>query len=115
MRGTSQTLVLTGFKQIFRQNNIFRLSRIIWPAAKLAVFCRGQTSANYPALSVLIEIPSVISYLNEHFYFQIEAPVLNRMQVKEVVRKITIVDKLSTSINSAVGKRDDNPLLNASQ
>ena len=37
------------------------------------------------------------------------------MQVKEVVRKITIVDKLSTSINSAVGKCDDNPLLNASQ
>ena len=56
MRGTSQTLVLTGFEQIFRPNTIVRLSQIIWPDVKLAEFAVNKhRSANYPALSVFLQ------------------------------------------------------------
>ena len=62
MRGTSQTLVLTGFWKIFRSNTVFIINWIIYPAVYLAVFCHGQTLAKYPTLTVFLLFQNNVTF-----------------------------------------------------
>ena len=77
---------------------MFKTSRIFWPAIYLAVFCPGQTSAKYPALTVLLTT-TVLIYLQKYDYLAISADLYFLILIPRIVQMLCCHERYICPVN----------------